>query len=48
MGTADKRLPVTPETKELIDERKRDGVTYDELLKYWAEHGPDPFASPEV
>lgn len=28
---ADKRLPVTEETKNLIDDRKPDGVTYD----YW-------------
>ena len=26
---ATKRLPVTPETKELIDKHKDDGITYD-------------------
>jgi len=29
--TATERLPVTPSTKNLVDERKPDGVTYD----YW-------------
>ena len=33
MGTADKRLPVTEETKRLIDERKPDGMTYDLWLR---------------
>jgi hypothetical protein len=28
---ADKRLPITEETKQLVDEKKDDGVTYD----YW-------------
>lgn len=26
---ADKRLPIKPETKRLIDEEKPDGITYD-------------------
>jgi len=29
-----KRPPVTPETKELIDERKPDGVSYDFFLRH--------------
>ena len=33
MATADKRIPVTEETKELVDDRKPDGMTYDLWLR---------------
>jgi hypothetical protein len=33
MTHATKRLPVTPETKDLIDEEKPDGVTYDHWIR---------------
>jgi hypothetical protein len=30
---ADQRLPLKPKTKQLIDEEKPDGVTYDHWLR---------------
>jgi len=31
--TADKRIPVTPTTKQLIDDRKDPGETFDKWLR---------------
>lgn len=33
MSKAERRIPVTPDTHELIRERKRDGQTYDDYLR---------------
>lgn len=30
---ATERVPIRPETKQLLDERKPDGVTYDRYLR---------------
>ena len=35
---ADKRLPVTEETRKELHELKEPGQTYDELLKEMAQH----------
>jgi hypothetical protein len=35
-----KRPPVTEETKQLIDERKPSGVSYDFFLKHAVQHAP--------